>query len=60
VQGEATPTDVVDAELALTRAQQGYYTALYDYQVALARLAYAVGLPVLWDFTAPAGGPCRE
>jgi outer membrane protein TolC len=45
-QGEATPTDAADAELVLTRAQQGYYTALYDYQIALARLAYAVGLPV--------------
>lgn len=43
--GDATPTEVVDAELALTRAQQGYATALYDYQIALARLAYAVGLP---------------
>src|SRR5581483_2441962 len=44
--GDATPTDVVDGELALTRAQQNYYTALYDYQTALARLAYAVGAPV--------------
>lgn len=45
--GDATPTDLVDAELALTRAQQNYYTALYDYQVALARLAYALGVPTL-------------
>src|SRR5262249_12952866 len=45
-QGEATPTDVADGELVLTRAQQSYYTARYDYQIALARLAYAVGLPV--------------
>ncbi len=58
--GDATPTDVVDAELALTRAEEGYYTALYDYQVALARLAYAVGLPVLSDLSARAGGPCHE
>jgi outer membrane protein len=43
--GDATATDVVDAELAMTRAQQNYYNALYDYQAALARLWYAVGLP---------------
>ena len=59
-QGDASPTDVVDAELALIRAQQAYYTALYYYQVALARLAYAVGLPVLADLPAGAGGPCHE
>jgi outer membrane protein TolC len=45
-QGDASPTDVADGELVLTRAQQNYYTALYDYQIALARLAYAVGRPV--------------
>jgi outer membrane protein TolC len=43
--GDATPTDVVDAELAITRAQQGLYTALYDYQTSLARFVYAVGVP---------------
>jgi outer membrane protein TolC len=53
-QGDASPTDVVDGELALTRAQQGYYTALYDYQIALARLAFAAGLPVLSDLNARA------
>jgi outer membrane protein TolC len=58
--GDATPTDVVDAELALTRAQQGSFTALYDYQVALARLAYAVGLPVLDYLSIPAGEHCLE
>ncbi len=44
--GDATPTDVVDAELASTRAQQGYCTARYDYQTALARLVYAIGAPL--------------
>ncbi len=48
--GDATPTDVVDGELALTRAQQELFTALYEYQTAMARLAYAVGAPVLTDF----------
>jgi outer membrane protein TolC len=43
--GDATPTEVVDAELVMIRAQQNYWTALYDYQTALARLQYAVGLP---------------
>ncbi len=57
--GDATPTDVVDGELALTRAQQDYYTAQYDYQTALARLAYAVGLPVLSDLSAT-GATCHE
>jgi outer membrane protein len=41
--GDATPTDVVDAETAFTRAQQSYYTALYDYLTAIARLEYAMG-----------------
>lgn len=46
-QGDAKPTDVVDAELAMTRAAQGQCTALYDNQIALARLAYAVGSEIL-------------
>jgi outer membrane protein TolC len=53
--GDATPTDVVDAELAITRAQQNYYNALYDYQTALARLRYAVGLPLTGDCPADGG-----
>lgn len=48
--GDATPTEVVDAELAMTRAQQDRFTAIYEYQVSLARLAYAAGVPVLTDF----------
>jgi outer membrane protein TolC len=58
--GDATPTDVVDGELALTRAQQNYYTALYDYETALARLAYAAGLPTLDILMGGRGGPCHE
>src|SRR5207248_5189934 len=41
--GNATPTDIVDAEAALTRSQQRYYSASYTYLAALARLDYAVG-----------------
>jgi outer membrane protein len=43
--GNATPTDVVDGETALTRARQRLLSARYDYQLALARLDYAVGAP---------------
>jgi outer membrane protein TolC len=41
--GNATPTDIVDSEAALTRSQQRYYSATYTYLAALARLDYAVG-----------------
>ena len=41
--GDATPTDVVDAETALTRSQQRFNSAIYTYLAALARLDYAMG-----------------
>src|SRR5262249_61769545 len=41
--GTATPTDVIDAETALTRSEQRYATARIDYLSALARLAYVMG-----------------
>src|SRR5882724_3757213 len=41
--GDATPTDIVDAETALTRSQQRFYSALYTYLAALAGLDYAMG-----------------
>jgi outer membrane protein TolC len=41
--GNATPTDIVDSETALTRSQQRFYSATYSYLAALARLDYAVG-----------------
>jgi len=43
--GTATPTDIVDAETSLTRSQQRYYSAMYNYLAAQARLAYAMGQP---------------
>jgi len=46
-QTAATPTDVVDAETLVTRSRQNYHAAVYDYLVALARLDYAVGTPVV-------------
>ena len=41
--GDATPTDIVDAETALTRSQQRFNSAIYAYLAALARLDYAMG-----------------
>lgn len=41
--GTATPTDVVDAQNSLTRAQQRFVTARIEYLTALARLAYSTG-----------------
>jgi outer membrane protein TolC len=41
--GNATPTDIVDAESALTRSQQRFFSATYTYLAALARLDYALG-----------------
>jgi outer membrane protein TolC len=43
--GHATPTDIVDAETALTRAQQRLVSATYEYLGALASLDYALGYP---------------
>ena len=40
--GDATPTDIVDAETALTRSRQRLSSAVYTYLVALARLDYAM------------------
>src|SRR5262249_39039749 len=41
--GEATASDIVEAEATLTRAEQDYLNSLYDYRTALIRLEYAVG-----------------
>jgi outer membrane protein TolC len=43
--GNATPTDIVDSEAALTRSEQRFFSATYTYLAALARLDYAVGQP---------------
>jgi hypothetical protein len=54
--GNATPTDVVDAQTALTCSQQRFFSASYNYLAALARLDYALGqqqntLPTTVDAT---------
>jgi outer membrane protein TolC len=42
-EGEAIPSDLIEAETALVRAQESYYNSVYDYLIALARLDYAMG-----------------
>jgi outer membrane protein TolC len=42
-QGDAIPAELTDAAASLTRAQQDYFNAAYDYLTALARLEYAMG-----------------
>jgi outer membrane protein TolC len=41
--GDATASEVIDAESTLTRAEQDYLNSLYDYRTALVRLDYAIG-----------------
>jgi outer membrane protein TolC len=58
--GTATPTDVIDAETAATRAEQRYVSARIEYLSALARLAYVLGEDpegLCLPLTAPAGPP---
>jgi outer membrane protein len=42
--GNATPTDIVDSQAALTRSQQRFFSSTYTYSAALSRLNYALGL----------------
>ncbi|MBE9521385.1 MAG: TolC family protein [Proteobacteria bacterium] len=39
----STSTDVLDAQTRLTTAKINYYNALYNYQIAIMRLAWATG-----------------
>jgi outer membrane protein TolC len=39
----ATSTDVLDAQVLLTQAENNYYSALSDYHIAKARLERAIG-----------------
>ena len=41
--GDATPSEITDAEAALTRAQQNFLNSTYDYLSAIAKLEYAMG-----------------
>ncbi|HEX4608237.1 MAG TPA: TolC family protein [Urbifossiella sp.] len=51
--GDAKPTDVVDAQTALTRAEQNANDARYAYLVALARMEFATGVPLAQLLAAP-------
>jgi outer membrane protein TolC len=42
--GDATSSEITDAESTLTRAQQAYLNSIHDYLIALARLQYAMGV----------------
>ncbi len=44
--GDAKPTDVVDAQTALTRAEQNANNARYAYLISLARMEFATGVPL--------------
>lgn len=59
--GDAKPTDVVDAQTALTRAEQNANNARYAYLIALARMEFATGVPltVLLSPAAPPSPPQR-
>jgi outer membrane protein TolC len=41
--GDATPSEITDAETALTRAQQNYLNSTYDYLSAVSKLEFAMG-----------------
>jgi outer membrane protein TolC len=57
--GTATPTDVIDAETAATRAEQRYASARIEFLSALARLAYATGDDP-GNLCLPLSGPAPE
>lgn len=45
--GVGTNTDVLDAQVALTKAHTNYVQALYDYNTSWANLENAMGVPVI-------------
>lgn len=54
--GDATPTDIVDAETALTGAELRLASATYEYLAALVRLDYALGNPLGRSLGPPCAG----
>jgi outer membrane protein len=42
-EGDAIPSELTDAEAALTRSEQDYLNSIYDYLIARSRLDYAMG-----------------
>lgn len=55
--GDAKPTDVVDAQTALTRAEQNANNARYAYLIALARMEFATGSPLSTLLSDPPAAP---
>jgi outer membrane protein TolC len=43
-EGAATPSEIADAQASLTRAQENYLNARYNYLIAMDRLHYAMGV----------------
>jgi outer membrane protein TolC len=43
-EGAVTPTEIADAQASLTRAEQNFLNARYNYLIALDRLQYAMGV----------------
>jgi outer membrane protein TolC len=42
-EGDATPSDIIDSQTALTRAEQNYLNSVYDYLSAIAQLEFVMG-----------------
>jgi outer membrane protein TolC len=57
-EGEAIPSDLIEAETALVRAQESYYNSVYDYLIALVRLDYAMGTSPTPDSIQAGGAGC--
>jgi outer membrane protein TolC len=58
--GNATPTDIVDAETALTGAEQRLASAKYEYLAALVGLDYALGDAAGCLLGPPDAAECQE
>ena len=58
--GNATPTDIVDSQAALTRSQQRFYSSTYTYLAAFSRLMYALGLRQEAWFPKPSVAPAQR
>lgn len=43
-EGDATPSEIIDAQTALTRAEQNYLNSVYDYLSAIAQLEFVMGV----------------
>ena len=43
-EGDATPSEITDAETALTRAEQNHLNSIYDFLSAITRLEFVMGV----------------